>query len=55
LTVFPVNCPVIVAGGARLDPDRLAGALPEKLPSGISTRFCIGIAVLRACETVPDN
>src|SRR5262249_42297935 len=48
-------CPVTVEGGARLDPDMLAGALPEKLPSGISIRFCIGTAVLRACETVPDN
>jgi hypothetical protein len=55
LTLFPENCPVTVAGGARLDPDMLAGALPEKLPSGISIRFCIGTAVLRACETVPDN
>jgi hypothetical protein len=55
LTVFPENCPVTVAGGARLDPDMLAGVLPEKLPSGISIRFCIGMAVLRACETVPDN
>jgi hypothetical protein len=55
LTVSPANCPVTVAGGARLDPDMLAGALPEKLPSGISTRFWIGTAALRACETVPDN
>ena len=49
------NLPVTVDGGARLDPDTLAGVLPEKLPSGISTKFCIGMAVLRACETVPDN
>jgi hypothetical protein len=55
LTVSPENCPVIVAGGARLDPDLLAGILAEKLPSGISTKFCIGTAVLRPCETVPDN
>ena len=55
LTVSPENCPVTVAGGARLDPDMLAGVLPEKVPSGISTKFCIGMAVLRACETVPDN
>src|SRR6516165_828095 len=55
LTVSPENCPVTVAGGARLDPDMLACVLPEKLPSAISTRFCIGTAVLRACETEPDN
>jgi len=55
LTVSAENLPVTVDGGARLDPDTLAGVLPEKLPSGISTKFCIGMAVLRACETVPDN
>jgi hypothetical protein len=55
LTVSPENCPVTVAGGARLDPDMLAGVLPEKLPSGISSRSCIGMAVLRACDSVPDN
>ena len=55
LTVSPENCPVTVAEGARLDPDMLACVVPEKLPSGISIRFCIGTEVLRACETVPDN
>ena len=55
LTVSPENCPVTVAGGARLDPDMLVGVLPEKLPSGISIRFSIGTVVLRACETMPDN
>src|SRR6516225_7772299 len=33
----------------------LAGVVPEKLPSGISSKFCIGMAVLRACDSVPDN
>src|SRR6516165_11375286 len=55
LTVSPENCPVTFAGGARRGPDKLACVVPEKLPSGISTKFCIGTAVLRACETVPDN
>jgi len=55
LTVSPENCPVTVAEGARLDPDMLACVVPEKLPSGISTKSCIGTAVLRACETVLDN
>src|SRR6516162_5713512 len=33
----------------------LACVVPEKLPSGISTKSCIDTAVMRACETVPDN
>ena len=54
LTVSPENLPVTVAGGARLDPTILAGVVAEKLPSGISTRFCI-CTVARACDTTPDN
>ena len=54
LTVSPENLPVIFEGGARLDPDKLACVVPERLPSGISTRFCIG-TVARACDTTPDS
>ena len=40
--------------GARLLPTNLSGVVPDKLPSGISTRFSIG-TVERACSTAPDN
>jgi len=54
LTVSPENCPLIVEACACLDRAKLAGAVPEKLPSGISTKFRIG-TFARACDTSPDK
>ena len=54
LTVSPENLPVTLEARACLDRRRSASVAPEKVPSGISTRFCIG-TVVRACETEPDS
>ena len=54
LRVSPVNRPVILEGCACLDRRKSAAAVPERLPSGISAKFCIG-TVVRAWETVPDK
>jgi hypothetical protein len=53
-TVSPENLPVTLEARACLDRRRSASVVPEKVPSGISTRFCIGTVVL-ACETVPES
>jgi hypothetical protein len=54
LTVSPENCPVIL--GARANLDRLKPALvvPEKLPSGCSTRSRIR-TIARLNQTTPDK
>ena len=54
LTESPENLPVTLEARACLDRRRSASVVPEKVPSGISTRFCIG-TVVRACETVPES
>ena len=52
--MYSENFPMSFEAGARLLPTNLSGVVPEKLPSGNSTRFCIG-TVARPCDTSPNN
>src|SRR5215471_1618549 len=54
LTVSPENFPLTRYARTCLDPSRPARAVPEKVPSGCSVKFCIG-TLDRARETIPDN